>query len=384
MSPSLRTDPRAHRKPAPRAKHAAAALVLSQAVTLSLAVPLTVAVVGLTASGTGFAAAAAKSKRADDAKPYGHREDAMQLAAALAQKFGLDEHWSQAQLAQARYLPTVARLMMPPPAGTAKNWRAYRGRFVEPARIAAGLKFWDEHHRWLDAAETRYGVPVSIIVGIIGVETYYGRITGNFRVLDALATLSLDFPRARRDRSEYFRDELGQFLKLAHAQSLETNKVLGSYAGAMGLGQFMPGSINRHAVDFDGDGHIDMVGSTADVIGSVANYLANHGWQKGMPTHHEVKPPVDTRERATLLAPDILPSFSAQQMTDLGAELSPAGQAHVGPMALVELQNGEAAPSFVAGTQNFYAVTRYNWSSYYALAVIELGEAVAQARRQPR
>ena len=152
----------------------------------------------------------------------------------------------------------------------------------------------------------------------------------------------------------------------------------------MGLGQFMPGSINRFAVDFDGDGHIDMAGgpaqSAADVIGSVAHYLAEHGWQRGMPTHYAVKPPVDTADRAALLAPDILPSFTAAQMAERGAVLDAAGAGHAGPLALVELQNGDAAPSHVAGTQNFYAVTRYNWSSYYALAVIELGLAVAAAR----
>ena len=142
----------------------------------------------------------------------------------------------------------------------------------------------------------------------------------------------------------------------------------------------MPGSINRFAVDFDGNGHIDMAGSNADVIGSVAHYLAEHGWQRGQPTHFAVKPPVDSADRAVLLVPDILPSFTAAQLAERGALLDAAGAAHSGPLALVELQNGDAAPSYVAGTQNFYAVTRYNWSSYYALAVIELGQAVAAAR----
>jgi membrane-bound lytic murein transglycosylase B len=223
-------------------------------------------------------------------------------------------------------------------------------------------------------------VPAAVVVGIIGVETFYGRMTGGFRVLDALATLSLDFPKGRKDRSGFFRDELGQFLALAQREGLAPATVKGSFAGAIGLGQFMPGSINRFAVDFDGDGHIDMAANAADVIGSVAHYLAEHGWQRGMATHFAVKPPVDTSDRAVLLAPDILPSFSAAQFAERGAVLDTAGAAHPGPLALVELQNGDAAPSHVAGTQNFYAVTRYNWSSYYALAVIELGEAVAATR----
>jgi len=317
---------------------------------------------------------------APDAVTYGGRADAMALADALAEQHGLAPDWARAQLAQARFQPAVARLIMPPPAGTAKNWAAYRARFIEPERVKAGAAFWTAQQRWLDAAEARFGVPASVVVGIIGVETFYGRVTGNFRVLDALATLSLDFPTGRKDRSAFFRDELGQFLRLAHTEQVAPASIKGSFAGAIGLGQFMPGSINRFAVDFDGDGHIDMASNPADVIGSVAHYLAEHGWQRGMPTHYGVKPPVDTADRAALLAPDILPSFTAAQMAERGAVLDADGAAHSGPLALVELQNGDAAPSHVAGTQNFYAVTRYNWSSYYALAVIELGRAVAAAR----
>ena len=337
--------------------------------------------------------AAAKPKPvADDRDPdpvtYGRRDDVLALADQLAAQQGLAPDWARAQLAQARYQPAVARLTMPPPAGTAKNWAAYRARFIEPDRLRAGAAFWSAHEPWLDAAEQRYGVPAAVVVGIIGVETFYGRVTGNFRVLDALATLSLDFPKGRKDRSAFFRDELGQFLKLAQTEQLVATAVKGSFAGAIGLGQFMPGSINRFAVDFDGNGHIDMAaggaGSVPDAIGSVARYLAEHGWQRGMVTHFTVKPPVDSADRAALLAPDILPSFSAGQLTDRGAELDLAGAAHIGPLALVELQNGDAAPSFVAGTQNFYAVTRYNRSSYYALAVIELGQAVAALRNGGR
>jgi len=152
------------------------------------------------------------------------------------------------------------------------------------------------------------------------------------------------------------------------------------------LPQFMPGSINRYAIDFDGDGHIDLrghpvdrvsrMGTSPDVVGSVANFLAQHGWEQGLPTHYAVKVPVDSRDRAALLVPDIVPSFSAAQFAERGAVLDEAGRAHEGPLALVELQNGGAAPSYVAGTKNFYVVTRYNWSSYYALAVIDLAQAL--------
>jgi membrane-bound lytic murein transglycosylase B len=195
-----------------------------------------------------------------------------------------------------------------------------------------------------------------------------------------LATLAFDFPSGRKDRTPFFRAELEEYLVWCHREGRPATAVKGSFAGAIGLPQFMPGSINRHAVDFDGDGRIDLQRSSADAVGSVARYLAQHGWQRGLPTHFEVKVPVDSADRAFLLAPDILPSFSAAQFAERGAELAAAGAAHSGPLALVELQNGEAAPSFYAGTENFYAITRYNWSSYYAMAVIALADAVKSAR----
>jgi membrane-bound lytic murein transglycosylase B len=208
------------------------------------------------------------------------------------------------------------------------------------------------------------------------VETYYGRITGNHRVLDALATLAFDFPPGRRDRSAFFADELEAFFVWCAREGVDPQLPKGSYAGAMGLPQFMPSSVLRWALDFDGDGHIDLHGSPADVVGSVAHYLASFGWQRGQPTHYAVVPPPEGEARTQLLAPDIKPTFSVQQLLDAGALLPDAARQHEGPLALVLLENGGEPPSYVAGTQNFYVVTRYNWSSYYALAVIELGAAV--------
>ena len=142
------------------------------------------------------------------------------------------------------------------------------------------------------------------------------------------------------------------------------------------MAQFMPSSFNKYAVDFDGDGHVDLHANAADVIGSVANYLAEFGWKRGLPARFDVKPPTETSERAALLAPDIVPTFSAGEMVQRGAWLPEAALAVDSLLALVELQNGDAAPTYVAGTTNFYALTRYNWSSYYAMAVLALGEAV--------
>ena len=314
---------------------------------------------------------------------YGAREDVLRFAEEVAERRKLPREWLATQLAEAHRVESVRNLIMPPPAGTAKNWAAYRARFVEPQRIAAGTAFWRANESWLAQAEARYGVPAEIVVAIVGVETFYGRVTGGFRLIDALATLTFDFPPGRKDRSAFFRGELEEFLAMCAREGSDPQQVLGSYAGAMGLPQFMPGSVNKFAIDLDGDGHIDLQRNPADVVGSVANYLAQNGWQRGMPTHYEVAVPVDAADRAALLAPDILPSFSAGQFSERGAVLDEAGRAHTGLLALVELQNGERAPSYVAGTQNFYAVTRYNWSSYYALAVIELARALRSLHAAP-
>lgn len=325
--------------------------------------------------------AVADNDNAPIAVTYGGREDVMVFADAVAQRQQLDATTVRDILRRARFIPAVGKAIMPPPAGTAKNWAAYRSRFVEPSRINAGMAFWQTHSQWLEMAQERYGVPAEIVVGIIGVETLYGRHMGNFRVIDALATLAFDFPPGRKDRSAFFRDELEHFLVLTHREKVDPLSVRGSFAGAMGLPQFMPSSTLKYAVDFDGNGHIDLHKSPADVIGSVAHYLAEFGWQRGLPTHFEVSVPVEVSDRAVLLAPDILPTFTPQEFVNRGALLPTEAMQTSSKLALVELQNGEAAPSYVAGTSNFYAVTRYNWSSYYAMAVIDLGAAVRQARQ---
>ncbi len=338
---------------------------------------------------SALAARASKSKarapvvRADSAPDvvvYGEREDVAAFARQAAEHQGLDPEWTIAQLAQARYQPAVAKLVMPPATVSAKNWAAYRSRFVEAQRIREGLRWWQAQEPWLKQAEQRWGVPPEIIVSIVGVETFYGRITGGFKVIDALATLSFDFPSGRSDRSSFYREELEAFLRWCSDQGRDPQSVKGSYAGAMGLPQFMPSTLRRYAIDFDGDGRIDLESSGADVVGSVGHYFAQHGWESGMPAYFSVTPPADIEQRARLLVPDILPSFTPAQMAEAGARLDEAGRAHEGPLALVQLFNGDDEPSYVAGTRNFYVVTRYNWSSYYAMAVIELARALKQMR----
>ncbi len=341
---------------------------------------LTVCVAPVQAAARPHPTAAAKAQTQPQSGPaYGRSAPVLAFAAEVAERRALPREWLTGQLAQARRIEAVRKLVMPAPAGTGKNWSAYRARFVEPQRIQAGLAFWRRNDPWLQQAQARWGVPPEIIVAIVGVETYYGRITGTFRTLDALATLAFDFPPGRKDRSSYFRSELEEFFVLSAREGIDPQTLKGSFAGALGLPQFMPGSLNRYAVDGDGDGHIDLLNS-ADVVASVANFLATFGWQRGLATHFEVSAPADDQERAVLLGPDILPSFTAAQFADRGALLDEAGRAHPGPLALVALLNGDRAPHYVAGTQNFYTLTRYNQSSYYALAVIELAQALTQSR----
>ena len=325
----------------------------------------------------------AKGPKAPKAQAHGDTPEVQALAERIAQTHDLPIPWVRRQMAHAVRLDSLSALVLPPATPSAKNWQAYRERFVEPRRIAAGLAFWQQHAQVLQRAEQRYGVPAELVVGIIGVETYYGRHMGNFRLIDALSTLALHFPTEHPRHSErraFFQAELGHFLAQAHQAGPSALNAKGSYAGAAGWPQFMPSSVAQWAVDFDENGRIDLVRSPVDAIGSVANYLKSFGWVTGMPTHYPVTPPVEPVQLETLLLPDILPSFSAERMTELGASLDAAGQRHVGPMALVELFNGGQTPSYVAGTENFYVVTRYNWSSYYALAVIELGQAIRNAR----
>jgi membrane-bound lytic murein transglycosylase B len=312
---------------------------------------------------------------------YGKTTEAIALADELAQQHDLPKAWVREQISQAQFLKGVPKMVLPPTVPTAKNWRAYRERFIESRRIDAGTQFWQTYQSALTRAEQTYGVPAEMIVGIIGVETFYGQNMGNYRVIDALTTLTLNFPAAHpraAERQAFFKSELGHFLVQAKQQG--DTRTTGSFAGAMGWPQFMPSSAAKFAVDFDGDGRIDLRNSPVDAIGSVANYFKAFGWQTGMPTHYAVGFDDTRLDKPTLLAPDILPSFSVSNFIAKGAVLDEQAQKHNGSLALVELFNGDEPPSYVAGTDNFYVVTRYNWSSYYALAVIELGQAIKANR----
>lgn len=306
------------------------------------------------------------------------------------------EHFDRALLMQVfadvRYNATAVRLMTPSSgSGVRRDWNVYRSRFVEPVRLSAGFRFWDDNAALLAKAEAEFGVPAEIIVGILGVETVYGRNTGGFRVVDALATLAFDYPRGdekrQKDRSAFFREQLTDVLKMARDDGVELTSLKGSYAGAIGMPQFMPGSIRHYAVDYDGDGRIDLVGSPADVIGSVANFLAQHGWVRDQPTYLPLSSPagLDATQSARIDAMVDAGSVPTFAYVDLVAAGLSTTARPVEPLALIDLPSGSDAAgrplvTYLAGTQNFHVITRYNRSYFYAFSVIELGSTIRALR----
>lgn len=303
----------------------------------------------------------------------------------MVEKHGFERADLEAVFRQIRYVDRAVQLIKPAPPGKPKNWQAYRARFVEPFRINTGVAFWDAHADALARAEERYGVPAEIIVGIIGVETVYGRNTGSFRVLDALATLGFDYPPAsnRTRRMEFFRRELEQTLLFARESKLDPFDLLGSYAGAIGLPQFMPGSIRRYAVDFDGDGKVDLRNSPVDAIGSVANFLVEHGWKRGEPIAFPVTVSTSEGEPAweKFIGQGLEAKFSLEELTAAGVSPSVAPPPDM-PFGLVDLQNGSEPTEYWLGTANFFAITKYNRSFFYAMSVADLGRAVKSARNR--
>jgi len=254
------------------------------------------------------------------------------------------------------------------------SWDDYRAQFVNERRISGGLAFWKANRTALKRAESRYGVPAPYIVAIIGIETNYGRNMGRFRVIDALATLAFDYP----PRAPFFRGELEQYLLLAREAGLDVFAVRGSYAGAIGIPQFMPGSLRRYAVDFNGDGRIDLSRSAADAVGSVANFLKEHGWQAGEAVLYRAKPSPEALARYVDGSVD--PRHRIADLLAAGLELEPAPQSPDALAVLVAL-----GAEYRVGLKNFWVITRYNRSAFYAAAVSDLaGELAARAQSAGR
>ena len=253
------------------------------------------------------------------------------------------------------------------PAEKAKPWHEYREIFVTAPRIAAGVEFWEENEAALNRAGSKFGIPIEIIVAVIGVETNYGRNKGSFRVMDALSTLAFDYP----PRARFFRSELRELLLLAREENKDPLELIGSYAGAMGYGQFIPSSFRAYAIDFDGDGTRDIWSSQTDAIGSVANYFSRHGWDGESPI---TVPVTVTDERADQLANQGLkPKRSIAELRKAGMEHVSLPDQTLGALFRLEGRDGW---EYWLGLHDFYVVTRYNHSHMYALAVVQLSEAV--------
>lgn len=260
----------------------------------------------------------------------------------------------------------------PPSKGPTGSWGRYRAKFLTEDRIAKGVRFWGDHAKELRRASARYGVPPEYIVAIIGVETHYGANVGRTTVIDALATLAFDYPR----RSDYFRGELEAFLIMSRDEAFDPFEPVGSYAGAMGLGQFMPSSFHRFAVDFDGDGRRDLW-NPVDAIGSVANYLSEHGWQEG----EAVAVAAVARGRAPhALKADYTTRYELEALARNGVTTRIPLDAS-GEVSLLRL-DGTRGYEYWVGLRNFYVITRYNHSTYYAMAVHQLAQAVRERRER--
>lgn len=316
-----------------------------------------------------------------EAVDFGNWQAVRDFEDEMVTRNGFDRAVLDDVVKRTRFIDSAVQLVKPAPPGKPKNWQAYSGRFIEPIRIGAGVRFWEANADTLARAEATYGVPAEIIVGIIGVETIYGRDTGRFRVVDVLTTLAFAYPEApnRLERMAFFRGELENTLLLARKENIDPFSLLGSFAGAVGMPQFMPGNILKYGVDFDGDGIVDLRGSAADAIGSVANFLVQHGWDR-----NATGPAVFPAEVAPSQAwQSLLGGLEARyQPADLDTagvvtrSALPAGRLY----GLVDLQNGADPTEYWVANANFFAITKYNRSYFYAMSVVELGRAVRLAR----
>ena len=300
---------------------------------------------------------------------YAQRADVKQFINEMVNKHGFDRTYLETQFAGAKRLDDVLESIAKP-AEKVLTWKQYRPIFVTSKRIEKGKKFIAEYKDVLLRAEKEYNVPVEIIAAIIGVESYYGKHTGKYTIFDSLTTLGFDYP----PRSPFFKSELKQFLLLSKEENISIEKMTGSYAGAMGMPQFISSSYRHYAVDFDGDGKRDLWNSIADVIGSVANYFSQHGWQAGASVVH----PVNVKNISIVREKNSLePYTTLKQLESQGVTLkkSPAypGVDGADEVTLLELK-GKRGVEYWLGWKNFYVITRYNHSVLYAMAVYQLSE----------
>jgi membrane-bound lytic murein transglycosylase B len=304
---------------------------------------------------------------------YPSRKEVKQFVEEMTRKHGFSKRELNRVLGRAQFQPAIIRAMEQPPESALASWQAYRAIFIKPERIEAGTQFWNRNAGALKRAADEYGVREDVIVGIIGVETTFGKNIGTFRVIDALATLAFDYPK----RSAYFRGELEHYLVFSREQKIDPLRVKGSYAGAIGIPQFMPGSYRRFAVDFDGDGQINLATSPADAIGSIGNFLKSHGWERGQPVALEAQ--VSGEGWRKLAGAGIVPATRFADLPEYGVKAAAElpGDTLCG---LVELESPGQPSDIRVTLKNFFVLTRYNRSNLYAAAVLDLAAEVARAR----
>lgn len=305
------------------------------------------------------------------AADYQQSPQVAEFVAEMTRDYGfageqLTELFAQVERKQA-ILDAISR-----PAEKAKPWKDYRPIFITDKRISKGVEFWKQHEATLARAEAEYGVPAQVIVAIIGVETFYGGNTGSWRVMDALSTLAFDYP----PRAPFFRKELREFLLLTREEQVEPLSMTGSYAGAMGLPQFMPSSFRAYAVDFDGDGHINIWTNPTDAIGSVASYFKRHGWQPGQPVASVAKVKGEQAEQGLTVGLD--PVKNVGELRALGWSTVDPLKDDL-PVTAFRLEGAEG-DEYWLGQPNFFVITRYNRSVMYAMAVNQLAELLVDAR----
>lgn len=337
-------------------------------------------------TGTASTASAAGAANASAAASASHFEQWKQVndfITEMVSKHGFSRDELTTLFSQVKLIESARQLVKPAPPGKPKNWKAYRARFIEPRRIDAGLAFWNQYSAALERAQQKYGVPPEIIVGLIGVETIFGQLTGKYRVADTLTTLAFAYPETANQaaRQQFFRGELESLLLIARDSHLDPLQFRGSYAGAIGWCQFMPSSIRQYAVDFDGDGVINLNDSPVDAIGSVAHYLAEHGWKRNLPiaapaTLNSNPPSPQLQE---FIGQGLRAGYSLSQLKVAvsSADTNLPDQILYG---LADLQNGDEPDEYWLVTDNFFAITHYNRSYFYAMSVYELGRVIATAR----
>lgn len=306
-------------------------------------------------------------------KPYGKRADVRSFIRDMVGQHGFVERELAFLFSRARREPAILAAIAPQKDPRARSWQAYRARFLSEARIAEGAEFRRRNAAALERAAQEHGVPEEIIVAILGIETAYGRQMGAYRVIDALSTLAFDYP----PRAEFFRGELEQYLLYARETGIDVFSVRGSYAGAIGIPQFMPGSYRRFAVDFDDDGVVNLRLSAPDAIGSVANFLAKHGWRRGERIELPARVTGEAYRKLVESGPE--PTLTLGELKGFGVETR--SELALGtPVALIELESPGAATEYRIGLRNFYVLTRYNRSALYAAAVVDLAREIKAKR----